>query len=290
MHPILFEIQLADRAIAIHAYPVALAAAIATAWAGGYRGAVRAGLPGRKVAIALTIALAGVLLGARLMHGLLHPDIYVADPSLLWRPQLGAFAMHGVLVGGLLGGWGACRVLSLSAARFADAATVPALLALGFVRLGCWLNGCCFGTVTLLSWGATFPAGSLPHVCQLLTTPGLPLQQPRAVHPTQIYEIAAAILSVAVAAYLRCRPALHPPVAGKIFLLAFAAYLSCLAGITGLRGDLSLAGVNIWILQSMNGILLLTIGAVLVRSTEPGSGSSDSADGSRMTSQIHTPA
>ncbi|MFC1511517.1 prolipoprotein diacylglyceryl transferase, partial [Candidatus Margulisiibacteriota bacterium] len=44
-------------------------------------------------------------------------------------------------------------------------------------RVGCFLNGCCFGLPTKLPWGMVFPFGSLAHSY----FPGEHL------HPTQLY-------------------------------------------------------------------------------------------------------
>ncbi|MBU2652501.1 MAG: prolipoprotein diacylglyceryl transferase, partial [Bacteroidetes bacterium] len=50
-------------------------------------------------------------------------------------------------------------------------------LGLGITRIGCFLNGCCFGTPTDLPWGIHFPEGSLPWM----------VFQNQAVHPAQLY-------------------------------------------------------------------------------------------------------
>ncbi len=65
---------------------------------------------------------------------------------------------------------------------FADVG-LPALLGgLAVGRLGCWLNGCCYGAPTTLPWGITCPR-----------YPG------QMVHPTQLYEtLACAVLSTAL--------------------------------------------------------------------------------------------
>jgi phosphatidylglycerol:prolipoprotein diacylglycerol transferase len=44
----------------------------------------------------------------------------------------------------------------------------PALmLGIAIGRIGCLLNGCCFGSVTDVSWGIVFPAGSPAHAHQV---------------------------------------------------------------------------------------------------------------------------
>lgn len=51
--------------------------------------------------------------------------------------------------------------------RYLDILAIGLLLALAFGRLGCFLNGCCFGKPTNLSWGVRFPYGSLPYRSQI---------------------------------------------------------------------------------------------------------------------------
>ncbi len=59
-----------------------------------------------------------------------------------------------------------------------DSFAVPAAVAVGIGRLGCYIGGCCYGAVTKMPWGQAFPtAGDL---------------QPR--HPTQLYEAAFHLL------------------------------------------------------------------------------------------------
>ena len=50
-------------------------------------------------------------------------------------------------------------------------------LGLIFARVGCYLNGCCFGTPTELPWGISFPPGSIPYA----------IFQNAHLHPAQIY-------------------------------------------------------------------------------------------------------
>ena len=60
-------------------------------------------------------------------------------------------------------------------------------------RIGCFLNGCCDGTICTLPWGVQFPAGSHAWMRQLnagLISEAAPLSLP--VHPTQLYAAIAA--------------------------------------------------------------------------------------------------
>jgi phosphatidylglycerol:prolipoprotein diacylglycerol transferase len=84
--------------------------------------------------------------------------------------------------------------------KTADAAA-PAL-ALGYAigRIGCFLVGDDYGVPTSLPWGVAFPRGLPPTTAGALRAqfgvdiaPGVPDSQLLAVHPTQLYETAAAL-------------------------------------------------------------------------------------------------
>ncbi len=74
---------------------------------------------------------------------------------------------------------------------------IPFGLAWG--RVGCFFNGCCFGSVTTSPLGVVFPAGSQASRQQfeagLLASPSL---ESLPVHPTQIYEGLIALATAAV--------------------------------------------------------------------------------------------
>jgi phosphatidylglycerol:prolipoprotein diacylglycerol transferase len=85
----------------------------------------------------------------------------------------------------------------LGALRVADLAAPLVMLGLVFGRLGCFLNGCCWGAPTESWLGVDFGAGR--------ERPGGPL------HPTQLYEAAAAM---ALFALLSWRWRSQPPGSG----------------------------------------------------------------------------
>lgn len=70
-------------------------------------------------------------------------------------------------------------------------------------RLGCFLNGCCYGTECSMPWGVTFP-----------------LVGPAPLHPTQLYESGAAFLTFAILMSLRKFRRNY----GEVFLLSTALY------------------------------------------------------------------
>lgn len=117
------------------------------------------------------------------------------------------------VLGGMAGGLLALLVLQRFLGVRASAARVlapAALLGYGLGRIGCFLAGCCFGTPTSLPWGVRYATGTPPFEAQ--SAGGLleaAADVSHAVHPTQLYEAALAVLLAAALARwgARCRSA-----------------------------------------------------------------------------------
>jgi phosphatidylglycerol:prolipoprotein diacylglycerol transferase len=70
----------------------------------------------------------------------------------------------------------------------ADLAAIPLAIGASIGRIGCFLNGCCYGLPTSLPWGIRFPESSLPFA----QFEGRPL------HPSQLYNVGAGLLAAAI--------------------------------------------------------------------------------------------
>src|ERR1700678_135160 len=152
----------------------------------------RRGIADAKSGEAETLVAAPCLagfVGAKLYHLLETPKEFFADPlGLLFSPY--GFAWFG----GLLAGFAtfafvASRLVKRAAAEgksfsflsILDAGSPAAALGYGVGRIGCFLSGDGdYGIPTSLPWGMSFPNGLVP------TT--------EHVHPTPLYELAAAIV------------------------------------------------------------------------------------------------
>lgn len=55
--------------------------------------------------------------------------------------------------------------------HYLDVLALGLLVALAFGRLGCFLNGCCYGRPTELPWGVRFPYGSFAYRSQVRANP-----------------------------------------------------------------------------------------------------------------------
>jgi len=105
----------------------------------------------------------------------------------------GGLVLIGALVGGSVGFLLFCRSRKLPTLLIFDVIMPSVFLGIGFGRIGCLLNGCCFGDPCDLPWAIQFPQGSVPWLD--LAQRGLLLPDANNVmpaltmplHPTQIY-------------------------------------------------------------------------------------------------------
>lgn len=134
----------------------------------------REGMELDRVLLWMVFLLLGGIVGARLA-GLARDSLtggQIASP--LARE---GFVSYGAPVGVLVAGWVYARVARLSLWKLLDLAAPSVALGFAITRIGCFLNGCCYGRPTNLPWGVTFPAIS-PAGLAFANTP---------LHPAQIY-------------------------------------------------------------------------------------------------------
>ncbi len=137
------------------------------------------------------------ILGARLFYCVRH-----GFPLHVWMDLNTGGLMFG---GGLVFGMTALVIVAL--AKRMPLLTAFELLAPAaafgeaIARVGCFLNGCCWGTVTQAPWGVRFPR--LSFVFQGQVSQGLVAHtmEPLPVHPVQLYNTAS-LLALFVALYL----------------------------------------------------------------------------------------
>lgn len=143
-------------------------------WA-SYTIAKRTGLDRRVWMSVSTCYLVGMTFGAKLLYDVHHSELNLSA----------LFSAEHYLEGGLWGGLLAYLVLAVPAGvllsrqkrsaldLIALSVPIPFIMA----KLGCLLNGCCYGRASSLPWAITFPEGAWAAPA------GVPL------HPTQVYEM-----------------------------------------------------------------------------------------------------
>jgi len=119
---------------------------------------------------ALYSLIAGIV-GARIFYVLHHLDQFKGNPMgifAIWRGGL-EFLGGVVLAMGFLVGY--LRRHKLPVRRVLDIMAIGLMAGLMFGRVGCLLNGCCWGKPTDLPWGIRFPYRSFAYRSQIETNP-----------------------------------------------------------------------------------------------------------------------
>lgn len=231
MQPILFEIPWLG--LKVHGFSVMLVVAAAS---GVYLTAWRARREKIHPDVVFELAvwlLTGGFVGARALFLIRNPGMVHSfwDIFKVWQ---GGIVFYGCIIGGLIGSlmyW----VRRPFPFRAMCDAVAPAL-AIGIVlgRVGCLLNGCCFGAVCELPWAMTFPGESLPwlhHVESGWLSPLAPRSLP--VHPAQVYAILDGVFLLALlSAYFP-----HRRKDGQVMALLMVTYPVTRFFIEGLRDD-----------------------------------------------------
>jgi phosphatidylglycerol:prolipoprotein diacylglycerol transferase len=122
------------------------------------------------------LIIIGVGVGSRLYYVLLHLDEFEGNLLNAFNPFReggagGGLVMYGGLMGGLLAGFLYLRLKRLSFPRYADAIAPSLALGVFLTRIGCFLNGCCYGKAwdgpLAVSFPPTSPAGRFQEQVQV---------------------------------------------------------------------------------------------------------------------------
>ncbi|MCL5958621.1 MAG: prolipoprotein diacylglyceryl transferase [Chloroflexi bacterium] len=202
MFPVLLEGELLGQHLTIVSYGFFIALALLAVFVLGSILAQRRGLPLGRTLLCLVVMMVVTPIGARLLHWGLNPGVYADDPGALLDLRFAHLAMFGGFVLAMITGWLSCARLNLDALALADSVSPAVGLGIALSRLGCFLNGCSFGTIADLPWSVTFPSGSQAHVYQISRDPLLFFQGSQPVHPVQLYEALAGIAVAAIALHL----------------------------------------------------------------------------------------
>jgi phosphatidylglycerol:prolipoprotein diacylglycerol transferase len=198
MHPTLFTIHLASSSIPVKAYPFFMLLAAIVMIVGTVVLATREHLSIRPVVGILSGMLIASFVGSRLFHGLLNLKFYADHPERWLAFDLQGFAIFGGVLGAGTVWWVGCRVFRFNFWKLSDRLVFFLGISIALIRVGCFLNGCCFGKVSHLPWSVTFPLFSPAHKYQLMHHEAS-LLSVVPVHPTELYELAAALLGSLIA-------------------------------------------------------------------------------------------
>ncbi len=166
---------------------------------------------------AALVAIPSGIIFSRLLHVVDRWDYYIANPGRIWGFE--GLTIYGAILGAAIGIWICSRFSKFRFAYFADLLTPGLILAQAVGRVGCTINGCCYGIETSLPWGVVYTS----------TACYAPLGV--ALHPTQVYEIIFLLVIFGVLFWLRKR--FQPD--GSLFLIYLGMYSAWRIGIDFLR-------------------------------------------------------
>jgi len=192
VHPTLWKFH----GIELHSYGLLLAVAFLLGIQIFVARARARGLPEEPMQALSLWLLVLAIAGGRALFVLTHWSEYAADPLAIVRLWEGGLILYGGYLAAITGGIVFLRRRGLPVWRVGDAAAPSMALGVAIGRLGCFMNGCCFGLPTALPWGVRFPAESTASY----TFPGA------ALHPSQVYLSGASfLLFVTLLAFDRTR-------------------------------------------------------------------------------------
>lgn len=222
MHPIAFKLGTWP----LHWYGVLVATGfLAGLWTASRR-APRYGLKAEQVGDAGPWMILGTILGARLLYVTTYwKEKFATEPWWeVFMVQHGGLVFYGGLIGASLAVMLYCTFRKVPLWKLADAFAPSIALGYVFGRLGCLMNGCCYGRACALPWAIRYPIGHDTHPDG---------GEAVGVHPTQIYDSLLNLALYLFLAWLYRRKKFD----GQVF----ATYLVCYAFTRSLveyfRGD-----------------------------------------------------
>jgi len=190
--------------------------------------------------VCLWVLVAGVG-GARLFYIAQKWDRVFGDASTpgeyffaLINLREGGLVLYGGIILALTAFIVFCLRRKLNPLLMTDVIIPSFFIGLAFGRLGCFMNGCCYGDHCELPWAVAFPLGSVPDMALVVrgfVEYGDPFTL--SLHPTQLYSSFNALLLAGLThVYFYCR---HRD--GAVLALALLTYPVTRFLIESLRGD-----------------------------------------------------
>lgn len=151
----------------------------------------REGYDANMVDSAFIIMLISTIIGARVGHCLFYEtEKYLTEPwKIITGIREGGLASHGAALGLLVGIWIWSRKWKMPYVWMLDRIGIVVAIGGACIRLGNLLNSEVYGTATDLPWGFVFVLRN----------------ETEAMHPTQIYEMIAYLITFAVISHLYWR-------------------------------------------------------------------------------------
>ncbi len=246
MHPIAFQIG----RLPVTWYGIMMACAfIAGLWTASRR-SLRDKIAPETILDLGPWLIVGGIIGARLLYVLSYWQEQFADQPLsaIFSVWHGGLVFYGGLTGAALGCIFFARRRKVPLWKLADVMAPSIALGSFFGRIGCLLNGCCFGSGCSLPWAIHFPPGHKTY--------------PEGVHPTELYDASINLLFYGFLARLYRRKKYD----GQVFVVYVIGYAILRSFVEIFRGDYSRYYLGGWATPAqLVSALMLGTGLVLLR-------------------------
>ncbi len=195
MHPVVWKIT---DTIAIKSYGVAIAVAFVLGIFLTARHARKVGLKFNDfVDMGFWVVIAAIV-GGRVFYILFNLRDYLHKPLAIVQIWHGGLIFYGGLLAAVLTAIIFMRRRGIPVWLGGDLIAPQIALGYAITRVGCFLNGCCFGEATSLPWGVKFPPacgagryiGELSFVAFFSGRPDVDIH----LHPVQLYAAAANLI------------------------------------------------------------------------------------------------
>lgn len=194
--------------IPIHTYGLLLSIGFLSGIISGiYHGKKMGITTGNILDLAVWVIISAIA-GSRVFYILLYPDQFPTVTSW-FELQKGGLVFFGGFIATTFTVVGFSRYKKIPLANLGDLIAPSLGIALALGRVGCFLNGCCYGSPTASPFGVVFPV--------------LKDNAPR--HPTQLYEATFSFLATLLASWLsRHREKFFPGFSWGVYVLAYSTF------------------------------------------------------------------
>ncbi|MBN1526722.1 MAG: prolipoprotein diacylglyceryl transferase [Candidatus Omnitrophica bacterium] len=240
MHPLLLKIG----SFTVYSYGMMIALGFALATYVMYTRAAQCGFDRNKIVDMNVLLLVGGLIGGRALYVALHLPYYMRYPAEVFNFSKGGLVWYGGFFAALLVFLAYTRANKMRFWATVDFIAPYLALAQSFGRIGCFLNGCCYGIIASpdYSLAVMFPGADYPR------------------HPTQIY---SSLLLLAIFIVLRIFQD-RDHFEGKIFLLYCVLYSAKRFGVEFLRADNPRILLGLTLAQVLSALLFLAALVLLI--------------------------
>jgi phosphatidylglycerol---prolipoprotein diacylglyceryl transferase len=217
VHPIAFQFG----ALTVTWYGILVAGGFLVALWAASRRAPYGGLAPETILDLGPWLIIGAIVGARLLYVITFwREQFAGQPFvqvfMVWH---GGLVFYGGLIGATVGSILFARVRKIPLWKMGDVVAPSIPLGAAFGRIGCLLNGCCYGKECHLPWAIHFPQAHETY--------------PRGVHPTEIYDA----LWCLVLYFLLVRLYRKKTFDGQVFLASLFGYATFRLLSEFTRGD-----------------------------------------------------